>query len=91
MNDDLNRLEGKIDAMHEQIAALRVDFSAVKAIVNGGPGESFACKVHQTNVANLSAQVEGLKSQMLKYAGGLSAIVFMLSTIGPIVIKHIFP
>lgn len=70
--------------------------ASLETKVNGGPGQSAICKLHQEAVnevkirlERIEAKFDSLQNRLTFYAGGICALVAVLNFVAPAIVKHI--
>lgn len=62
--------------------------AALEALVDGGPGNTPACKRHEADLKEVKNDVAALKGLMQRYGGALVIVTFLIQVILPIAITH---
>lgn len=67
--------------LHERLAAL-------EALVDGGPGNTMACKRHEADLMQVKNDVQALKATIQKWAGVAVFVTFLIQLVLPIILSH---
>lgn len=76
-------------ANHEGTTQLIARVAVLESLVDDGPGNTIACKRHETALMELKKEVEAIKAMMQKWGGALVIITFLIQIAIPIVLNHI--
>lgn len=83
MNEEMKRLEDKVDKLVEANTKVLVHIGTIQALLNGGVGNSAECLRHRDEIGKLQGQLQ-------RWGGGLALLVIIVPIVSTVIIKLVW-